>query len=215
VIAFSALVNSANYHINIFMSLTISLTPEQVEERLQKLRIPSRFTTEEKSLYSTTPVIAAPYPVFGFPTPVDNSSLVLARIKDIVGTNPKQPPSFFDHPWYASEQFMEKACPVGWHFICSDVIPESIGQPLNYLSRLAQFGMEAPSAIEVVLMLFLHYADSGEQLLMRKHTWCADEAGIDSHVTAGAFGRNGLFLSVHPPGFASRGLGICGKIKIP
>jgi hypothetical protein len=35
---------------------------------------------------------------------------------------------------------------------------------------------------------------------------------MNRHVTVGAFGRNGLFVSGHPADFASRGLGICPKI---
>jgi len=213
VIALSASVNSASYHIDISMSLMISLSPDQVEERLEKLHIPGRFTPEEKALYSTTPVVMPERSMFGFPTPSENASLSLSKIKAIVGTDPRRPPSFFDHPWYASEPFMQFPCPPGWHSICPEVLPETIGRPLNYKSHLAASGMELPFAIEVVLMLFLHFVGSGEQLLLRKHTWCGDPAGIGGHVTAGAFGRNGLFLSVHPDGFASRGLGICGKVR--
>jgi hypothetical protein len=62
-------------------------------------------------------------------------------------------------------------------------------------------------------MLFLHYAGTGEQLLQKKHTWCSDHASLNRSVTVGAFGRNGLFISGHPPDFASRGLGICARIK--
>jgi hypothetical protein len=56
-------------------------------------------------------------------------------------------------------------------------------------------------------MLFLHFLATGEQLLTRKHTWCRDEASLGRRVTVGAFGRNGLFLSAHPPAYSSRGLG--------
>jgi hypothetical protein len=63
-------------------------------------------------------------------------------------------------------------------------------------------------------MLFLHYVGTGEQLLQKKHTWCSDEASLGRSVTVGAFGRNGLFISGHPPEFASRGLGICGKVLV-
>src|SRR6185436_2806383 len=148
------------------MSLMISRTPAQVEERLEKLHIPGRFTPEEKALYSTTPVVTSECSLFGFPTPSENSGLTLSKIKDIVGTDPNRPPSFFDHPWYAGEPFMQFLCPPGWHFICQDVVPETIGQPLNYASRLEASGFELPSAIEVVLMLFLHFAGCGEQLLL-------------------------------------------------
>jgi hypothetical protein len=73
-------------------------------------------------------------------------------------------------------------------------------------------GLELPTAVEITLMLFLHYAETGEQLLHKKHTWCKDQASMNRWVTVGAFGRNGLFVSGHPPEFASRGLGICAKI---
>ncbi|HSU89065.1 MAG TPA: hypothetical protein VLL56_09530, partial [Terriglobia bacterium] len=72
--------------------------------------------------------------------------------------------------------------------------------------------LELPAAIEVALMLFLHFAGTGEQLLQRKHTWCKDPASLGRFVTVGAFGRNGLFLSAHPGMYASRGLGICAKL---
>jgi hypothetical protein len=71
--------------------------------------------------------------------------------------------------------------------------------------------LELPRAIEVVLMLFLHYAGTGEQLLLKKHTWTSDEASLNRYVTVGAFGRNGVFISGHPADFSSRGLGICAK----
>jgi hypothetical protein len=129
------------------------------------------------------------------------------------GTNPSKPPSFFDHPWYLEEPFAQINCPAGWHILHSTVLPESISQPIHYASSLSSQGLELPSAIEVVLMLFLHYAGSGEQLLQKKHTWCRDQASMNRSVTVGAFGRNGLFISGHPPEFASRGLGICARIK--
>jgi hypothetical protein len=62
-------------------------------------------------------------------------------------------------------------------------------------------------------MLFLYYMGTQEQLLQKKHTWCKDAASMHRFVTVGAFGRNGLFVSGHPAEFASRGLGICAKIK--
>ncbi|HET9130122.1 MAG TPA: hypothetical protein VFO86_04185 [Terriglobia bacterium] len=109
---------------------------------------------------------------------------------------------------------MSTSCSPGWHFLLMDVLPDSISQPLDYVRRLKLEGMELPSAIEIVLMLFLHYEATKEQLLLRKHTWCSDSASLGRQVTVGAFGRNGLFVSGHPMGFASRGLGICGKIPI-
>jgi hypothetical protein len=58
-------------------------------------------------------------------------------------------------------------------------------------------------------MLFLHYLGTGEQLLNRKHTWCRDSASLGRRVTVGAFGRNGVFISAHPPTYTSHGLGVC------
>jgi len=194
------------------MSLTISLTPEQVEQRLTKLGIPCRFTSEERNRYNTIPVVNRDGHL-RFPTPADNTALTLRNIKSIVGTDPSRQPCFFDHPWYLDEQFMAVSCPSGWHNIGMDVIPGSINQPFNYADRLSMEHAELPTAIEVVLMLFLHYVGSGEQLMLRKHTWCLDVASLGRHVTVGAFGRNGVFISSHPPGFASRGLGICPIVR--
>jgi hypothetical protein len=193
------------------MSLTISLTAEQVEQLLSRLGIPCHFTPEERLHFSTTPVVTAEGPLFVFPTPADNSSLTLSNIRSIVGTDPAHQPAFFDHPWYADEAFMTTACPPGWHFLLMDVLPESVNQSIDYARRLKSEGMGLPLAIEVVLMLFLHFEGTKEQLLLRKHTWCSDLASLGRHVTVGAFGRNGLFLSGHPIGFASRGLGICAR----
>jgi hypothetical protein len=193
------------------MSLTISRTPAEVELDLLKLGVFCRFTDQEHSRYATTPVVSCDAPVFGFPTPEGNSSLTLAAIKASVGVDPLHQPAFFDHPWYPAEAFMETRCPPGWHFLTMDVLKGSIGQPVDYGRSLQ--GIELPLAIEVVLMLVLHYVQSGEQLLSRKHTWCSDIASQGRAVTVGAFGRNGLFLSGHPRNFASRGLGICGRIN--
>jgi hypothetical protein len=93
-----------------------------------------------------------------------------------------------------------------------DVIPGSVQQPVDYLRRLKSTDWMLPSAIEVVLMLFLHYVGTREQLLLKKHTWCEDTASLNRHVTVGAFGRNGVFLSGHPANFASQGLGIVGAV---
>jgi hypothetical protein len=91
-----------------------------------------------------------------------------------------------------------------------DVLSESIQQPSNYLSS-SSHKLVLPLAIEIVLMLFLHYTGTGEQLLLKKHSWCSDTASFGRQVTVGAFGRNGLFISAHPPNFVSRGLGTCAK----
>jgi len=195
------------------MSLTISLTPAQVEQRLASLGIPGQFTEAERVSFETTPVVSSAERIFGFPTPVDNSALTLTKIKSKVGADPKHQPSFFEHPWYENESFMATPCPPGWHFLTMEPIPGSILQPLDYLRSLGTSDIELPLAVEVVLMLFLHYVESREQLLLKKHTWCSDTASLDRHVTIGAFGRNGVFVSGHPSNFASQGLGICGRIR--
>jgi hypothetical protein len=196
------------------MSLTISLTPPEVERRLATLGIPCRFTSGEHTAFATTPVVDSAWGrVFGFATPADNPGLTLSNIRNCVGTDPGRPPSVFDHPWYQNEDFMRVPCSPGWHFLMMDVLQDSIQQPVDYLDSSGRAGLELPSAVEVVLMLFLHYVDTGEKLLMKKHTWCCDKASLERHVTVGAFGRNGVFLSGHPSKFASQGLGICAKLS--
>jgi len=190
----------------------ISLAPLEVEQRLASLGITCRFTPEEHTAYATTPVVSRSERVFGFPTPAQNTSLTLSNIKGCVGTDPRHQPSFFEHPWYQAEEFMRNPCPAGWHCLTMDPIPESVQQPLDYLCSSADRRLEIPQAVEVVLMLFLHYVGSGEQLLLRKHSWCSDLASMSRSVTVGAFGRNGVFVSGHPPNFSSQGLGVCARI---
>lgn len=195
------------------MSLTISLTPAQVEHRFAALGMACHFTESERLTLATTPVVSRTERVFGFPTPAANSALTLSSIKSKVGSDPKHQPSFFEHPWYENETFMTTPCPPGWHFLTMEPISGSIQQPIDYVRSLGSGDLDLPLAVEVVLMLFLHYVDSHEQLLLRKHTWCTDTASLDRHVTVGAFGRNGVFVSGHPSNFASQGLGICGRIR--
>jgi hypothetical protein len=195
------------------MSLTISLTPAQVEQRLAKVGIDCRFTEAEHLAFATTPVVSSTERLFGFPTPLENSSLTLTKIKSRVGVDPRHQPSFFEHPWYENEEFMATPCPAGWHFLTMEPIPGSIYQRMDYLRSFGSADVVLPLAVEVVLMLFLHYVESHEQLLLKKHTWCSDTASLDRHVTVGAFGRNGVFVSGHPASFASQGLGICGRIR--
>jgi hypothetical protein len=196
------------------MSLTISLTPTQVEHRLATLGVTCRFSDSEKLALQTTPVVSRPEQLIAFPTPEENSGLTLRKLKTAVGVDPKRQPSFFEHPWYETEAFMDTPCPPGWHFLISEPLPGSIQQPLGYLHSLgAGEGLELPLAIEVVLMLFLHYVGTREQLLLKKHTWCSDVASLERHVTVGAFGRNGVFVSGHPENFASQGLGICPRVQ--
>jgi hypothetical protein len=195
------------------MSLTISLTPDQVEQRLATLGIPCHFTDAERVALGTTPVVSRAERVFGFATPAEHSVLTLSNIKNKVGVDPRRQPSFFEHPWYENESFMFTPCPPGWHFLTMEPISGSVLQPIDYVRSLEGSKVELPLAVEVVLMLFLHYVESREQLLLKKHTWCADTASLDRHVTVGAFGRNGVFVSGHPSSFSSQGLGICGRIR--
>ena len=196
----------------------ISLPPNEVERRFALLGIPNRFTEDEKQRL-TTGLVPSDHgtsvslsSIIGFATPVERSGLNILNLKAICGTDPSQQPSFFDHPWYREELFAREDCAPGWHLLLMDVLPESILQPINYARSLQSRGLELPSAVEVALMLFLHYAGTGEQLLQKKHTWCKDQASMNRFVTVGAFGRNGLFVSGHPGEFMSRGLGICAKI---
>jgi hypothetical protein len=204
-----------NYHNAPNLSHMISLTAAEVERRFGLVGILNRFSESEKLEFGTTSIVDMPDDVIGFPTPRVNSGLNVLNLRKILGTDPSKQPSFFDHPWYLDEPFAKEDCEPGWHFIYKSVVPDSISQPIHYVSRLRELGMGLPSAVEVVLMLFLHYVGTGEQLRQKKHTWSRDHATLDRFVTVGAFGRNGLFLSGHPAEFASRGLGICPKVLFP
>ena len=184
--------------------------PAQIEEIFAKWRLPARFSPGESAgLQDTIPVVHSTERILAFPTPAANDGLNILNLRELLGVDPAKPPSFFDHPWYLSENFGLDKCKPGWHLLHMEVIPESVEKPHDYYRCLS---VTLPSAIEVVLMLFLHFELTGERLLWKKHTWCSDEASLGRFVTVGAFGRNGLFISSHPPAFASRGLGICGKL---
>lgn len=190
----------------------ISWPPDEVERRFALLGISNRFTTEEKEALETTNIVVGDTNIISFPTPAQNSGLNLINLRHLLGTDPAKQPSFFDHPWYLEETFARADCAPGWHSLYLEVLPDSISQSFYYADGLKTRGVALPSAVEVTLMLFLHYAGTREQLLQKKHTWCSDQATLNRYVTVGAFGRNGLFVSGHPPDFASRGLGICGKV---
>jgi hypothetical protein len=181
----------------------ILLSASEVERRFGLMGIPNRFSDAERAKFDTTSIVDRTDDVIGFPTPEGKSGLNVLNLRKLLGTDPSKQPSFFDHPWYLEEAFAREDCEPGWHFLHMSVVPDSISQPIHYVSRL-----ELPSAIEVVLMLFLHFVGAGEQLLLKKHTWCKDQASMDRCVTVGAFGRNGLFVSAHPGAYSSRGLGI-------
>jgi hypothetical protein len=185
----------------------ICLSPDEVARRFAILGIPNRFTNEEKESLITTSLVEHESRIFTFPTPQACVGLNILKLREIVGTNPAKQPAFFDHPWYLEEPFGRRDCAPGWHALYMDVLPDSISRPRNYSSSL-----KLPSAIEVILMLFLHFVGTGEQLLLKKHTWTNDEATLGRFVTVGAFGRNGVFISGHPADYTSRGLGICTKL---
>jgi hypothetical protein len=190
----------------------ISLSANEVERRFGILGIPNRFSQIEKEELSTIDIVPRAENIIVFPTPEANKGLNLLQLRTLLGTNSSKQPSLFDHPWYLTEPFAEQDCAPGWHCLYTDVLADSISRSVNYANSLKMRGLELPTAIEVTLMLFLHYAETNEQLLHKKHTWCKDRASMNRWVTVGAFGRNGLFVSGHPPDFASRGLGICAKI---
>ena len=192
----------------------ISLSAIEVERRFALLGIPNRFSDPEKKQLETTAVVVTGNDILGFPVPHANTGLNTLTLRKILGTDPSKQPSFFDHPWYLDEPFVLEDCEPGWHFIHMQVLQDSISQPLNYERSLEGRGLALPAAAEIALMLFLHYAGTGVQLLQKKHTWCKDRASLDRFVTLGAFGRNGLFVSGHPGEYTSRGLGICAKLKV-
>ena len=190
----------------------ISVSPTEVEHRFALLGIPNRFAEEEKVEPNTTLVTDPNLQIVGFPVPKANSGLNILNLRRLLGTNPVKQPSFYDHPWYLDETFVKEDCSPGWHFLTSGILPDSISMSINYASSLEKRNLILPSAIEIVLLLFLHFAGTGEQLLQKKHTWCRDNASLNRFVTVGAFGRNGLFISAHPGEYSSRGLGICAKV---
>jgi hypothetical protein len=192
----------------------ISWSPDEVERRFAVLGIANRFTELEKARLNTTQIVYAGTDVIAFPTPEHSTGLNVLSLRRLLGTDPVRQPAFFDHPWYLEDPFSLLNCAPGWHVIYKSVLPESVSRSIDYADSLRAQGLSLPSAIEVVLMVFLHYAGTGEQLLQKKHTWCSDRASMNRSVTVGAFGRNGLFISGHPPEFASRGLGICAKVEI-
>jgi hypothetical protein len=192
------------------------LSATETESRFRRLGLPFRFSDTEKALYKTTDVVDGHRQIFGFPAPEANQGLNILNLRNLRGTDPSNPPSFFDHPWYLGEPFARVDCTPGWHFLHMDVSSDSILAPYHYYRSLEEQGCLLPCAVEVTLMLFLCYVGEGLQLLHRKHTWCSDAASLGRFVTVGAFGRNGLFISAHPPDFTSRGLGVCAKlVRLP
>src|SRR4030095_4145844 len=114
-------------------SLTICLSPQEVEQRLAQMGISCSFSAEEHKVFRITPHLNRSERMLVFPIPADNPHLNLHHIKARVGTDPRKQPCFFGHPWYGNEDFMRTTCPPGWHAVMMDVLEGSIGQPSNYL----------------------------------------------------------------------------------
>src|SRR4029079_6188124 len=91
----------------LMMSLMISITSEEVESILGTVGVRCSFSPAERVFFSTTPVVDTDQPAFLYPIPADNSHLTLSNLKNLFGVDPKRPPSFFDHPWYATQDFMK------------------------------------------------------------------------------------------------------------
>jgi hypothetical protein len=192
------------------MTSRMMISPELCTQLLSKVGITSRFDHSEERALKTSDVVAQSG-FCTFPTPRDNSALSVLGLRRMLGVDPSSPPSFHNHPWYLDEAFGETTCAPGWHSIEMDVTADSIGHPVYYAERLRERGLYLPSAVEVLLMLMLQFADSGERLLNRRHTWTHDRTSEGRFVTIGAFGKNGVFVSSHEVGYQSKGLGICGK----
>ena len=193
------------------MISAITLSPQNVEECFATLGISQRFDHFEASRIDPDKVVS-PAGFFTFPTPRDNSELSILGLRRLVGVEPGVSPSFHRHPWYLEEPFGDTFCKPGWHSIAMNVTADSVGEPIQYADRLKEQQLYLASAIEVVLMLFLHFANTGKRLLSNCHTWTYNRTKEGRFVTVGAFGRNGVFVSSHEVGYQSRGLGICPKI---
>ena len=193
---------------------TIVLSARTVEARFKKLNLPFSFSEDELASLDTINVVDWPGRWLAFPTPLLRDGLNLLNLRRLLGVSPAVQPSFFDHPWYLEETFGSVDCAPGWHTLKMDVDRDSLEKTYDYDCRSAPSGLCFPTAVEVVLMLFLHYAETREQLLLKKHTWCSDEASLDRRVTIGAFGRNGVFVSGHPNSYRSLGLGVCWKVAL-
>src|SRR5438034_3810640 len=124
------------------LSHMISWPADEVERRFALLAIPNRFTSKEKEELTTTGIVLPDGAVIGFPTPEDRSGLNILNLRQLLGTNPVRQPSFFDHPWYLEEPFALDDCEAGWHFLYSDVLADSVSQPINYVGSLRNRGLE-------------------------------------------------------------------------
>src|SRR5215470_17950240 len=137
------------------------VSPEQMEHIFAKWQLPNRFDAAERLQLSNTPKIDDSDRVLAFPTPSQCDGLNILNSRQRLGVDPSKPPSFFDHPWYLEERFMRVSCSSGWHCVHMDILPGTAHQPHNYRDSDT---WELPSAIEVVLMLFVHFESVGERL---------------------------------------------------
>ena len=184
------------------------LSPEEVQKYFDRLRIPGRFTAAETGRLSASKAqIQSSF--LTFPIPQDNAFLSVLGLRDALGVGPANAPAFHDHPWYLDEPFGNVGCAPGWHSVRIEVTAASIGQPIYYAEEMKQTALYLPTAAEVLLMLFLHFASTGERKLTNKHTWTRDRTREGRFVTVGAFGKKGVFVSSHEVGYQSQGLGIC------
>jgi len=188
------------------------LSPQLVEQRFAQLGIVCRFSDLELRQLDDTR-IEGREGFFGFPTPRENEALSVLGLRELLGVDPASGPCFFDHPWYLEEAFGRERCSPGWHLIGMDVLVSSVDKPVYYAEEIKRDALYLPSAVEVLLMLLLHFAETGERLLLRKHTWTHDRAEGRRFVSVGAFGKKGVFVSSHEVGYKSRGLGICPSVE--
>ena len=190
---------------------SLLLSPQEVQQLLDRMGIRARFTQAEiESLNSDK--VQNKQGFITFPTPEDHSALSILNLRKAVGTDPSREPVFFDHPWYLEEPFGNIGCEPGWHSVAMAVTPDSVGQPIFYADSIKGSRQYLASAAEVVLTLFLYFATTGKRLMVNKHTWTTDRTDNKRFVTIGAFGKKGLFVSSHEVGYSSRGLGICPRV---
>src|SRR5579862_5909102 len=165
------------------------VSPARIEEIFAKWKLPLTFDETERLTVPTVPntmsVVTHSDRILAFPTPRQNQGLNILNLRALLGVNPENPPSFYDHPWYLEEAFVRRDCQPGWHVLSMELLPGSIYQPYNYYYSLSSHNCTLQSAIETVLMVLVHYEMTGERLLFDKHTWCIDEATLGRFVTVG------------------------------
>jgi hypothetical protein len=187
------------------------LSSSDVLTAFRRLDVPADFTAAEIARLDARP----PEDRTGyctFPTPEDSQHLSVLELRQRLGVSPDGGCGFFDHPWYLDEPFAHAVCRAGWHSIATAPVAASLDEADWHAESLSGHGLNLPRAVEVILMLFLSLTIREERFLLRKHTWTCDRSVSGRRVSVGAFGRKGVFLSSHAPGYKSRGLGICPRI---